>query len=127
MPRPLILAALALLTLPLGANEISVRTLQSGSPASASTAIPPQLVNDLDLRVVSPDGSPLLGNERLHPGQPDRLNNVEVVSISNPAAGVHSVTVAVNRLGFNDRQSYALVITGDLAEETVPRRRVARR
>ncbi|MEO5568492.1 MAG: hypothetical protein ABIR92_08370, partial [Gemmatimonadaceae bacterium] len=95
--------------------------------ASASTAIPPRLVNDLDLRVVTPDGSPLLGNERLHPGQADRLNNVEVVSIVNPAAGNHSVTVTVNRLGFNDRQSYALVITGDLAEEPLTRRRVARR
>ncbi len=95
--------------------------------ASTSTAIPPQLVNDLDLRVVAPDGFPLFGNERLHPGQPDRLNNVEVVSIANPTAGTHSVTVTVNRLGFNDRQSYALVITGDLAEEPITRRRVARR
>jgi hypothetical protein len=95
---------------------------------SGTTSTTPQLVNDLDLRVTAPAGATTFGNERLHPGQPDRLNNVEVVTLPNPAAGSYSITVSVNRLGFNDRQSYALVITGDLVEEPAPvlRRRAAR-
>lgn len=63
----------------------------------------PQLVNDLDLRVS--------GVERAA----DRLNNVEVVTIAEPD-GSYDITVTAQRLGFGSRQSYALVITGDLDE-----------
>jgi hypothetical protein len=73
-------------------------------------------VNDLDLRVTPPTGSTLLGNESLHPGQPDRLNNVEMVSINPPSAGLYTISVTAPHLGFGTRQSYALVITGDLTD-----------
>jgi Subtilase family len=73
----------------------------------------PQLVNDLDLRVSGVETTP------------DRLNNVEVVSIAEPAAGTYEVTVSAHRLGFGPRQSYALVITGDV-EDAAMRRRAAR-
>jgi hypothetical protein len=76
----------------------------------------PQLVNDLDLRVVDPSGATFLGNEPLHPGQPDRLNNVEAVSIPQPLAGTYSVSISANRLGLGPRQGYALVVTGDLGD-----------
>ncbi|HEX7677538.1 MAG TPA: S8 family serine peptidase [Thermoanaerobaculia bacterium] len=75
-----------------------------------------ELVNDLDLRVTDPAGATLLGNESLHPGQPDRLNNVEVISIDPPSAGLYTISVTASHLGFGARQSYALVITGELTD-----------
>jgi hypothetical protein len=76
----------------------------------------PQLVNDLDLRVTQPSGAATWGNDSLHPGQADRLNNVEVVTIAQPAAGTYSIDVSALRLGLGPKQSYALVITGDFTE-----------
>ena len=78
----------------------------------------PQLVNDLDLRVTAPNGDVLFGNESLHPRQPDRLNNVEVVTIDTPSTGSYSVAISANRIGLGPRQGYALVMTGDFEEAT---------
>ncbi|MDP9190546.1 MAG: S8 family serine peptidase [Acidobacteriota bacterium] len=75
------------------------------APMSDTT---PQLVNDLDLRVTTSTGTSF-GNG----STPDRLNNVEVVSLDPQASGTVSITVAAHTLGFSTRQSYALVITGD--------------
>ena len=80
----------------------------------------PELVNDLDLRVVDAAGHAIVGNDALHPGQPDRLNNVEVVSIANPPAGNYTVSVSANRIGSGTRQSFALVISGDADMSTPP-------
>src|SRR5437763_891275 len=85
----------------------------------------PELVNDLDLRVVDGAGHAIVGNDSLHPGQADRLNNVEVVSIANPAAGNYTVSVNAARLGSGSRQSYALVITGNVADAVQTRHRAA--
>jgi hypothetical protein len=76
----------------------------------------PELVNDLDLRVVDASGNTIFGNDALHAGQPDRLNNVEVVSIANPSADNYTVSVNANRIGSGPRQNYALVIVGDVAD-----------
>ena len=94
---------------------VLVWTDPAGTPRGVSDSTP-ELVNDLDLRVTDPTGSTLLGNESLHPGQPDRLNNVEVVSINPPSAGLYTISVTASHLGFGSRQSYALVITGDLTD-----------
>jgi subtilase family protein len=102
---------------------VLVWTDPAGTPRNDAT---PQLVNDLDLRVTAPDGTTMLGNERLHPGQPDRLNNVEVVAIETPAAGKYTVTVSGSRIGQGPRQPYALVITGDVTERSVARTRAVR-
>jgi hypothetical protein len=72
----------------------------------------PTLVNDLDLSL----GSQVSG---------DRLNNVEVLSVADPS-GTYDVTVTAHHIGFGVRQSYALVITGDLAEASPLRRRAVR-
>jgi len=87
----------------------------------------PELVNDLDLRVVDAAGTTILGNDALHPGQPDRLNNVEVVSIPNPSAGNYTVSVTANRIGSGGRQNYALVISGDIADAAKARHRAVGR
>ncbi len=81
----------------------------------------PQLINDLDLEVRGPSGELLHGNETLHPGQADHINNVEAVLIDAPAAGLYRVTVRANALGAGPRQGFALVTTGDF--ESGPRRR----
>jgi hypothetical protein len=72
------------------------------------------LVNDLDLRVTDPAGSIFFGN-----GQPDHVNNVEVVSIPQPLAGTYTISVA------GPQQKYALVVTGDISDAAV-RTRAAR-
>jgi len=81
----------------------------------------PQLVNDLDLQVRGA-GQTLFGNG----AAPDRLNNVEVVSVATPVAGTYDITVSADRLGFGTRQGYALVITGDVAAAPAPRLRAVR-
>jgi hypothetical protein len=94
---------------------VLVWTDPAGTPRGVSDPTS-ELVNDLDLRVTDPAGATLLGNESLHPGQPDRLNNVEVVSIDPPSAGLYTISVTASHLAFGTRQSYALVITGDLTD-----------
>jgi hypothetical protein len=84
-----------------------------------------QLVNDLDLRVVSLSRTSV-GNERLTGGQPDRINNVEGVTIDTPSSGKVTVTVSAPRIAAGPRQGYALVLTGDFDSE-VTRRRAVRR
>jgi serine protease AprX len=86
----------------------------------------PELVNDLDLRVIDPSGALHYGNDVLHPGQPDRLNNVEVVSVAQPLAGTYTITISANRIGLGPRQSYALVMTGDLDSDAQMRSRAVR-
>jgi hypothetical protein len=84
-------------------------------PPAATRAVTdttPTLVNDLDLRVGSSASS-------------DRLNNVEVMTVSNPS-GTVEITVTAHTIGFGARQGYALVVTGDLAEDTPGRRRASR-
>jgi len=71
----------------------------------------PQLVNDLDLRVNAQSMN-------------DHRNNVEVVSIPSPDAGLYTITVSANQLGAGPRQSYALVLTGDLSDAATRRRAV---
>ncbi len=82
-------------------------------------------MNDLDLRVNGPlNGT--WGNDSLHPNQPDRLNNVEVVSIANPVAGSYAFDVIAHALGRGPRQGYALVITGDFSVPVGTKVRVVR-
>jgi hypothetical protein len=101
-------------------NVVLVWTDPAGTPRNDAT---PQLVNDLDLRVTTPAGATIYGNDPLHPGQPDRLNNVEGVSIDAPASGKYTVDVTAARLSSGVRQPYALVITGNFASESVIARR----
>ncbi|MCU1347535.1 MAG: hypothetical protein JWO56_565 [Acidobacteria bacterium] len=75
----------------------------------------PELVNDLDLRIVDPSGNVVFGNESLHPGQPDRINNVELASVAAPVTGTYEIRVSANRIAQGPRQGYALVISGDIA------------
>jgi hypothetical protein len=92
-------------------RAVLVWTDPPGTVRNSIADATPQLVNDLDLSVnaIAPN---------------DRLNNVEVVKVDDPS-GIYEITVKAHHLGFGPRQSYALVITGDLEDANV-RRRVAR-
>jgi len=74
------------------------------------------LVNDVDLVVTSPTGTDYLGNvceggSSQPGGSADRLNNVEVVRVEQPEAGVWTVSIAPHAVP-QPLQGYALVATG---------------
>ncbi|MBV9495511.1 MAG: S8 family serine peptidase [Acidobacteria bacterium] len=96
-------------------RAVLVWTDPPGVVAGVSNSTP-QLVNDLDLRVTPPAGSAVNGNDSLHPGQPDRLNNTEVVTVAQPVTGTYTIEVNAQKLGQGPRQGYALVLTGDFTE-----------
>ena len=104
---------------------VLVWTDPAGVPRGVSDSTP-ELVNDLDLRVVDPSGATHYGNETLHPNQADRLNNVETLSFAVPAAGTYAITVSANRITSGVRQGYALVITGDVMDAPAGRTRSVR-
>jgi hypothetical protein len=106
-------------------KAVLVWTDPPGVPRSVSDPTP-ELVNDLDLTVTRPDGTKAYGNERLHPGAPDRLNNVEAIALDAPAAGVYTIDVAAHAIASGSRQGYALVITGDFSDVASPRLRAVR-
>jgi hypothetical protein len=104
---------------------VLVWTDPAGVPRGA-TDNTPQLVNDLDLTLTDGASAVRLGNESLHPGQPDRLNNVEAISIAQPVAGAYTVTITANAIRSGTRQGYALVIVGDVADVPTGRVRTVR-
>ncbi|MEY2787326.1 MAG: hypothetical protein RLZZ34_469, partial [Verrucomicrobiota bacterium] len=88
----------------------------------------PALVNDLDLELVSPDGRVFRGNAFLDgesvadTAEGDRINNVEGVLISNPAAGEWTLRVRAHRVvqdvhgstNAAPEQDFALVVSGQI-------------
>ncbi|HEX2062371.1 MAG TPA: S8 family serine peptidase, partial [Thermoanaerobaculia bacterium] len=94
-------------------KAVLVWTDPPGHIAATTTDTTPQLVNDLDLQV-STSGATHFGNG----SAPDRLNNVEVVSLDEPKSGTYTIRVSAHDLKFGARQSYALVITGDFTSAT---------
>jgi len=89
---------------PSGQPEMHVTlvwTDPAGNPATPSAA---QLINDLDLRLVAPDGvttftpwslNPAIpGNAAVRNGGDDNTNNVEQVSVVNPVSGVWTIQVS---------------------------------
>lgn len=88
----------------------------------------PALVNDLDLEVISPDGRVFRGNAFLDgesvadTAEGDRINNVEGVLISNPAAGEWVLRIRAQRVvqdvhgrtNTAPEQDFALVVSGQI-------------
>lgn len=105
-------------------EQLKITLVWSDPPAAAGSATP--VVNNLDLEVVSPDGTQtFLGNVfatgiSTTGGGADTLNNVEVVLVNAPAAGdwtIRVIAAAVN-VG-NPGQGYALAVSADLTEPPV--------
>jgi hypothetical protein len=113
-----------------GQGGLRVVLAWTDQPGTAGNGV--QLVNDLDLRVIHPNGGGYLGNYfdqdglvsdytgSLPVGVGDRFNNVEVISIPSTVAGSYTVEVT----GFEvpeGPQDFALVImkgTGIEAQAT---------
>ena len=75
-----------------------------------------KLVNDLDLKIETPDGKVFNGNDFLSPYNDtrDSKNNVERIRIPTPEPGIYRVNVSANSVTVAP-QDYALVISGDIA------------
>ncbi|KAL6760982.1 peptidase S8/S53 domain-containing protein [Haematococcus lacustris] len=76
----------------------------------AFPGVGPTLVNNLDLRVTTPSGAVLWGND-VRGG--DRMNNVEKLVIPRPQSGVYFIQVDATNLFIDARpQPYSLVVQG---------------
>ncbi|HEY4689710.1 MAG TPA: S8 family serine peptidase, partial [Anaerolineae bacterium] len=90
------------------AQPLRAMLVWSDPPASLSASA--QLVNDLDLVVVGPDGTLYPGNNA---ATGDRTNNVEGVIIANPPAGQYAVRVSAYNVPIA-AQPYALAVGGPI-------------
>ena len=76
-----------------------------------------QLVNDLDLVVISPDGTTYLGNDFSNGrsttgGSKDTVNNLEVILIDSASIGTWTVKVQDGQHSGSKTQPYAIAILG---------------
>ena len=114
---------------PAGETEVHVTLAWSDLPGNPATPSGAQLVNDLDLRLIAPDGTTILtpwtlnpanpGNAAVRNGGDDAINNVEQVSVLNPVSGVWyaQVTAKAGSLA-SGAQDFALA--GPLTPVTGP-------
>lgn len=93
---------------------------------TASPGAARALVNDLDLTVIGPDGEEYLGNDFEYQGKKDTTNNVEQVTIYDPAPGTYKIIVRGAEVSENVKpgssrpvQDFALVYGQPLLRETV--------
>jgi uncharacterized repeat protein (TIGR01451 family) len=104
-----------------GAQPLRVTLVWADAPGAPGADNP--VVNDLNLSVTSPDGTQtFLGNVfaggvSATGGTADALNNVEMVLVNAPAAGIWTVTVNAPAVNVGSPgQGYALVVTADVSE-----------
>jgi subtilisin family serine protease len=100
------------------AGPLKVVLVWTDAPSTSLADV--NLVNDLDLAVTGPDGS-FLGNVMdagaSHTGgDPDRLNNVEVVYLPQALPGTWTVAVRPHVVNIGP-QDYAVVITGPVSTD----------
>ncbi|MET0533672.1 MAG: S8 family serine peptidase [Steroidobacter sp.] len=108
------------------AQPLKVTLAWSDAPGNSGDANP--VVNNLDLTVISPDGTrTFLGNQfgaggsSNTGGSADTLNNVEQVLVNNPAVGNWTIRVTGAAVNVGaPGQGYALVVTSDSPEPPVP-------
>lgn len=76
----------------------------------------PNLVNNLNLVAVAPDGARVVGNQAAGGGLAlDTVNNVEVVQVNNPTPGAWTIQVTGSNVP-DGPQDFALVVLGHLGE-----------
>lgn len=95
-----------------GESPLRIMLVWSDYPGSVNAAV--ALVNDLDLTVTGPEGTPHRGN-----GAEDRRNNVEAVELSALAPGAYRVSVR----GYNvpqGPQPFALAAQGAVSPFLLP-------
>jgi hypothetical protein len=101
-------------------------------PASAAIGLDnpsPRLINDLDLRIIEPNGSATYYPFVLNPRRPSDaattgdniLDNVEQVLITSPRCpGTYTVQVSHKGTLTNNQQYYSLIISGQVQAEILP-------
>jgi len=105
-----------------GAGPLKISLVWTDVPGEPAAAM--ALVNDLDLRVIAPDGTVYRGNQGLannhwssSGGSWDRLNNVENVFVQSPTAGTWTFRVLAHNVALdNDQapgvnQAFSLAVT----------------
>jgi subtilisin-like proprotein convertase family protein len=94
-------------------EPLKVTLVWSDYPSTPASSI--HLINDLDLRVDGAgggwQGNSFLWGESFHHGDPDRLNTVEGVLVTDPAPGIYAIQVSPHAIP-SGPQGYALVVTG---------------
>ena len=98
---------------PTGGGPLKISLVWTDTPASPGAN--PALVNDLDLKVIDPNGTIYWGNYGLETsqwsssgGSRDTLNNVENVFIENPTSGTWTLEVIGKNIPY-PYQTFALV------------------
>ena len=106
------------------AQPLKITLVWTDAPGAPGSASP--VVNNLDLSVISPNGTQnFLGNlfaggVSVTGGAADGLNNVEMVLVNTPAAGEWTIRVSATAVNVgNPNQGYALVVTADLTDPPV--------
>lgn len=94
-----------------GAGELKATLVWMDPPAAVNARR--ALVNDLDLIIAAPGGAEHFPNGLQ---VPDRVNNVEMISI-DAQAGVYTVIVRASSVRVGTSQAYALVVTGPFKGE----------
>jgi hypothetical protein len=104
-----------------GSNRLAVTLTWSEPPGAIGSDN--CVVNDLDLRVMSPTGEVLLGNvfksgQSVSGGIPDRINSTEIVLIDAAPPGEWVVEIVGAEVNVGDpKQGYALVVAGSLSRD----------
>jgi hypothetical protein len=111
-----------------GFSSIRATLCWTDPPGAGTTVLDnpsPRLVNDLDLRVIGPGGSPTYFPFVLNPAGPDNpattgdnvLDNVEQVVIDSPGvAGDYTAQVSYKGTLTNSEQHYSLILSGQFTE-----------
>jgi hypothetical protein len=103
-------------------------TLAWMEPPAASANFGTPVINDLDLRVIAPDGTTFYRGNNFNAGQSvigdattDLVNNVEMVLVNTPATGTWRIEVIGTTVNQgNPGQGYGLVATADTEEPPAP-------
>ncbi|MBS3117270.1 S8 family serine peptidase, partial [Candidatus Woesearchaeota archaeon] len=93
--------------------ELKATLVWTDYPSTASASV--NLVNNLDLRVTSPNGTVFYGNDFTSPHNStlDTLNNVEQVILPTPDNGTYLVNVTGQNIP-NGPQTFSLVVSGGI-------------
>lgn len=104
-------------------NQLRVTMCFTDKEGGVSASFAP--VNDLNLEVTSPGGTIYKGNvftsgSSSSGGTADAINNLEQVHLNSPATGVWTARVNAAAVNSAEDQGFALVITGEVNEQTAP-------
>ena len=105
-------------------NEFKAVLTWSDYPGSSSSTV--QLRNDLDLEVISPDGTTYKGNvftngRSTQGGSKDSVNNVEVVALDSTSQGIWTIRVKDSQHGGSRTwQPFSIAVRGHNVNDLSP-------